>query len=216
MRFNQANGHGTLTSPLRGLRFVGQWQRDLPQGKGKMSQMVGSDDDSKFVYKGQFDSGVREGQGICLWPSGSHYIGHFAGNKKHGTGVFEWPEGSTFDGTYLCDLRDGAGVFHRPRDEENAESEFEELEIWKKGELLDKEQSFGTGPRFFYMRGTLMRRGPPSASPTVISPPSTDLDLIRRCCDIDESRLCCSWRTLWRWRPRRGRMSAWTAAHCAG
>lgn len=138
MRGNQRNGHGILTSPLRDLKFEGQWQRDLPQGKGRMSQRVDSEGGGCLVYKGQWDSGVREGQGICSWPSGSHYIGHFAGNKKHGTGVFEWPDGSTFDGTYLGDLRDGAGVYSQPRDEDVG-TQFEELEIWRKGELVNKE-----------------------------------------------------------------------------
>jgi len=37
-------------------------------------------------YKGQWDSGKRDGYGDYTWPTGSHYRGMFANDKRNGQG----------------------------------------------------------------------------------------------------------------------------------
>lgn len=41
-------------------------------------------------YRGQWESGVKEGFGYRQYPSGAKYVGYWSNGKRHGKGVMLW------------------------------------------------------------------------------------------------------------------------------
>ena len=70
----ERKGEGThVTSD--GVKYVGQWDSDKMNGKGRMEFPSGT------TYEGEFVNNMFHGQGIYRWPNGSFYEGEFLENK---------------------------------------------------------------------------------------------------------------------------------------
>ena len=50
------------------------------------------------VYDGDWDNGLRHGQGLLRFADGSFYKGQFDRERKHGSGCMVWKDGSQYQG----------------------------------------------------------------------------------------------------------------------
>lgn len=50
------------------------------------------------VYDGDWDNGLRHGEGLLRFADGSFYKGDFYREKKHGTGCMMWSDGCQYQG----------------------------------------------------------------------------------------------------------------------
>jgi hypothetical protein len=60
-------------------------------------------------YKGEFENGVRIGNGTLVWPNGSNYEGFFKDDKFNGLGTFIWRDGTKYIGYWKNGLQHGEG-----------------------------------------------------------------------------------------------------------
>lgn len=103
------HGEGTLTA-VNG-NYVGQWRRDLQDGRGIQNW------DNTRCYEGCFQDGMLNGYGVMQWKSENGimvYEGEYWCDQKHGHGVFTWPDGRRYDGQWVHGKRSGRAAFSRP------------------------------------------------------------------------------------------------------
>lgn len=103
------HGEGTLTAVNGG--YVGQWRRDVQDGRG-----IQTWDDTR-CYEGSFQDGMLNGCGRMEWKLGDGimvYEGEYWCDLKHGHGVFTWPDGRRYDGQWVHGKRSGRAAFSRP------------------------------------------------------------------------------------------------------
>ncbi|KFQ45714.1 Radial spoke head 1, partial [Nestor notabilis] len=62
-------------------------------------------------YDGEYEHGLRNGQGTYRFKNGARYIGTYLRNKKHGQGTFFYPDGSKYEGDWVDDQRHGHGQY---------------------------------------------------------------------------------------------------------
>lgn len=60
-------------------------------------------------YRGEFKSGLLNGEGMLLWRNGMHYTGHFRRGVLFGEGVLHYPDGSFHRGNFVNGLAHGEG-----------------------------------------------------------------------------------------------------------
>ena len=83
-----------------GTFYIGQYQNNLPNGKGTFYYPNGN-----ICYEGDFFNGFREGFGKYNYQDGSFYIGQWKNNLRNGKGTFYYPNGTIFyDGFFINDL----------------------------------------------------------------------------------------------------------------
>ena len=82
---DQPHGNGVFISPLRGIRYTGDWLEGQMEGPGTLECADGSS------YVGAFAKGMKRGQGVMQYSSGAKYSGEWLDNRRHGTGVFTRP-----------------------------------------------------------------------------------------------------------------------------
>ena len=75
------------------------------------------------VYEGEFQRGMKNGEGVKTWPWGDRYEGEFKDDYKDGHGVYTWGSGTPwagerYDGQYVHDMRQGWGVYTWPNGDE--------------------------------------------------------------------------------------------------
>ncbi|MDQ5920815.1 MAG: hypothetical protein QG673_871, partial [Pseudomonadota bacterium] len=89
----------------------GQWNNGKLNGHGEWSRFKCVPDknrrfslisDSK--YKGEYREGLRHGNGVLIYSSGTKYEGKWQDDKKHGEGTLFLGLGGTFKGTFDNDL----------------------------------------------------------------------------------------------------------------
>lgn len=115
-----------------GYKYDGQWEGDLPNGKGKE---IWSKPGYLSVYEGEYLAGKKHGlgkyksgdeweyegelsnneltaaKGLMKYKNGETYEGGFVNGKKHGFGVYKWRDGSVYEGWYSEDKKEGHGRF---------------------------------------------------------------------------------------------------------
>jgi len=130
------DGNGTFISKDRGIRFKGQFQEDMPHGRGTLLQETPMS--NPMEYEGQFDHGLKSGMGKYIWPDNTEYRGQFAQDLKHGAGTLTWDDDSIFKGTFTEDKRHGVGVFVGAGSHAG-----EQMEHWEMGELVKQHSVHG-------------------------------------------------------------------------
>ncbi|MBF0445636.1 MAG: hypothetical protein HQL68_08590 [Magnetococcales bacterium] len=60
-------------------------------------------------YRGEFEKGIRLGNGTLTWPDGSNYEGFFKDDKFNGLGKFVWNDGTKYIGYWKNGLQHGEG-----------------------------------------------------------------------------------------------------------
>lgn len=83
--------------------YVGECQKNIPDGVGVMSWYSGD------VYEGDFVQGKRTGKGVFLNNSGDRYEGDFVDGKFSGRGVYLSSNGDRYQGGWRDGNKEGFG-----------------------------------------------------------------------------------------------------------
>ncbi len=62
------------------------------------------------AYVGDWELGVRSGNGSAFYPDGSKFVGQFLGGRRHGYGIFTATQGDSYAGFFSLGVRDGQGM----------------------------------------------------------------------------------------------------------
>jgi hypothetical protein len=68
----------------------------LRQGQG-----VYTYENKYFQYKGDFERGVKHGEGVLLMRDGSRYEGEFQDGEINGQGERTYPDGTVYKGQFM-------------------------------------------------------------------------------------------------------------------
>lgn len=99
------NGQGKLTFP-NGDFYEGQFKQDLYHGKGAFIEQS-----TNSKYEGNWEEGMKNGQGKEFFGDGSVYEGNYFKNKRSGKGKLILSNGSEYFGDFNEDKIEGKGIF---------------------------------------------------------------------------------------------------------
>jgi hypothetical protein len=97
------HGMGTLFRRDGG-RYDGSWVDDKQSGSG-CERLPGS------TYTGQFENGLRHGQGRCIFDDGRACSGEWFEGLWHGDMRVVWADGAAYEGQYQLNKRSGVGQY---------------------------------------------------------------------------------------------------------
>ena len=63
-------------------------------------------------YEGEYVRGVKEGNGIFIYPDGSKYEGQWKAGNRCGQGKYLYANGDWYKGNWKDNLKDGKGVYY--------------------------------------------------------------------------------------------------------
>lgn len=92
-----------------GAVYTGEWENDLPHGKGQMKYNV----DGK-TYIGSFKRGRCDGFGVGTSNKNTYtttYVGEYANDLSNGVGEEYWSDGSKYTGQFKDGMKNGYGVY---------------------------------------------------------------------------------------------------------
>ena len=89
-----------------GTIYVGHWKGDKRHGYGEMKYAHGG-----TTYKGEFRSGLKEGQGLYTWVDGAWYNGTFKKDRENGFGTYHFSNGDEYVGHFLNGRLHGNGTY---------------------------------------------------------------------------------------------------------
>jgi hypothetical protein len=64
-----------------------------------------------FRYEGEFNEGVKHGQGKYAWENGNRYEGPFADDRPNGVGRYFFANGDTYNGEVKNGALTGRGIY---------------------------------------------------------------------------------------------------------
>ncbi len=100
------NFMGNLYDSQGNLVYVGQWDKGLFVGNGRLSNIDGT------FYEGEFLDGKFHGQGSLFDKEGNlFYFGNFENGKKNGIGRFIFKNGESYYGAIENGLMSGKGTY---------------------------------------------------------------------------------------------------------
>lgn len=101
------NGQGSYEDTSKGIVYKGEWADDQFEGQGELVLK------EKWVYKGGFVRGVKEGEGVVEYlVSKNTYKGGFKNNKKNGFGEMKWKNHQQcYEGQWKDDKMEGEGYY---------------------------------------------------------------------------------------------------------
>ena len=88
-----------LSSPVIGDNHKGE----TLYGWGEYPEIVWKgfgEKETHFVYKGEVENGVPNGQGTLTTPNGWKYVGEFKSGERNGQGTETYPDGSKYIGEW--------------------------------------------------------------------------------------------------------------------
>ncbi|CAD8176448.1 unnamed protein product [Paramecium pentaurelia] len=101
------HGFGTYIYENSFFTYEGQWENGIKQGQGILKMKDGS------YYQGNFEKGEIEGHGEFHYANGSMYVGEFHQGEKHGQGVFS-SANMTYEGQWSFNCMQGSGILQTP------------------------------------------------------------------------------------------------------
>mmetsp|Transcript_121030 Transcript_121030/g.302013 ORF Transcript_121030/g.302013 Transcript_121030/m.302013 type:complete len:524 (+) Transcript_121030:1855-3426(+) len=104
-RKRRRSGHGVLTSPGTGFRYVGSFLWDQFSGEGDATWGDGS------RYHGQWRDGQKHGQGEYVSADGLRYVGEWENGQRNGDGTQEFKDGGTYKGKWRRGVCSGKGTY---------------------------------------------------------------------------------------------------------
>ena len=108
--FGKRQGFGIFSRASTGMCFSGQWKSSKKHGRGTLSQPL-----SGVHYSGNFIEGVIEGHGSLRCPDGSTFTGIFLDGMMHGKGTFhDTTSNSVYVGDFSHSLKHGEGEEEYP------------------------------------------------------------------------------------------------------
>ena len=94
--------------------YTGEWKSNKPYRQGSFSYEDADNSDNSFVYEGEWEDGLANGQGTMTWADDAVYEGEFAGGKRNGQGIYTWADGSVYEGEWVNGLKNGQGTYTNP------------------------------------------------------------------------------------------------------
>jgi hypothetical protein len=64
-----------------------------------------------FKYEGDFNEGLKQGEGTYVWDNGDRYEGHFASDRPDGRGKYRFANGDTYEGEVKGGVIAGRGTY---------------------------------------------------------------------------------------------------------
>ena len=99
-----ANGEGYgVRTYADGIRYAGQWSRNLYNGQGLQTLPDGS------TMEGQWVDGFLYGKGVAQFADGASYVGEFNHSRFHGHGTKVYNNGDVYEGEWKNGVPDGRG-----------------------------------------------------------------------------------------------------------
>lgn len=126
---DKRHGEGTMRWLTSNESYTGMWKEGVQHGCGThtwyLHRVPGSQYLLRNEYVGQFDMGLRHGNGKFFFASGAMYSGEWDCNKKHGWGKFIFKNGRVFEGKFKNDHMLEHPEFSNKPDEENSSRDIE-------------------------------------------------------------------------------------------
>ncbi|KAK6632366.1 hypothetical protein RUM44_007408 [Polyplax serrata] len=98
--------HCLYNSPIM---YTGQWWLGKKHGEGLL--VYNEPSKGNNFYRGQWESGVKEGFGYRQYPSGAKYVGYWSNGKRHGKGVMLWNNNDIYRGQWKNGVMHGYGEY---------------------------------------------------------------------------------------------------------
>jgi hypothetical protein len=64
-----------------------------------------------FKYEGDFNEGLKQGEGTYVWENGDRYQGHFAADRPDGKGKYQFANGDAYEGEVQAGVINGRGSY---------------------------------------------------------------------------------------------------------
>jgi len=64
-----------------------------------------------FKYEGEFNEGLKQGEGTYVWENGDRYTGHFSADRPDGKGRYQFGNGDTYEGEVQSGVIVGRGTY---------------------------------------------------------------------------------------------------------
>jgi hypothetical protein len=64
-----------------------------------------------FKYEGEFNEGLKQGEGTYVWENGDRYQGHFANDRPDGRGKYQFANGDSYEGEVKLGVIIGRGTY---------------------------------------------------------------------------------------------------------
>jgi hypothetical protein len=64
-----------------------------------------------FKYEGDFNDGLKQGEGTYVWENGDRYQGHFSADRPDGKGRYQFSNGDTYEGDVQLGVILGRGTY---------------------------------------------------------------------------------------------------------
>ncbi|VVD05021.1 unnamed protein product [Leptidea sinapis] len=105
--------HSIFTSRFD--RYVGEWKKDLKEGKGVFLTISGKfnrlpNGTFRLEYRGEWVKGKPEGAGWRHYENGDVYFGFWKRGHRHGYGKMYYVNGTIYVGYWNKSLREGLGM----------------------------------------------------------------------------------------------------------
>jgi len=89
-------------------QFIGYFNRDKKNGKGKMIYKITGD-----IYEGDYKNDLFDGNGHYIWKTtGQEYNGEYKNGLMHGKGLYEWGNDEYYRGNFVNGVKEGEGELH--------------------------------------------------------------------------------------------------------
>jgi hypothetical protein len=104
---DKKEGFGVQLNPDE-TKYEGEWAEGKYHGRGTLWVKKGKT--YARTYVGDWDQGVRSGQGVFYYPDKAVYRGDWANNRKNGQGRYEHSNGDVYVGEWTDDHEHGFGT----------------------------------------------------------------------------------------------------------
>src|SRR5258706_5211470 len=64
-----------------------------------------------FKYEGDWNDGLKQGEGAYAWENGDRYVGHFAADRPDGKGKYQFGNGDSYEGDVQSGVISGRGAY---------------------------------------------------------------------------------------------------------
>lgn len=87
-------------------KYIGEHKNGKPHGRGII---YFSSEDKRKSYEGDWNNGIREGNGTMVWKNGGKYVGNWKSGVRNGYGTHYYADGEIYEGNWLADKQHGKG-----------------------------------------------------------------------------------------------------------
>src|SRR5262249_20377257 len=64
-----------------------------------------------YKYDGEWNDGLKQGEGPYVWENGDRYVGHFSADRPDGKGKYQFANGDAYEGEVQSGVISGRGAY---------------------------------------------------------------------------------------------------------